>query len=160
MPQNPFTKPANRILISPANALVAEFEVGANATAAEMIPGAVVINDTNAQDVKESGDEPHAVVGILECAEDMLYTDHYAVGDQCPVIMGPAICQVRLKASENISIGDRLRAMDNGLAAELATGVIGAQGATIGYALEASNVAAIAYITIMFLPSVEAQTAA
>ncbi len=159
MPQNPFTKANNRILIS-GDPLIAELEVGANATAAKMIPGTIVVHDTNAQDVKESGAEPHSVVGVLEAMPTMKKTDAYAVGDQCRVIMSACVCQVRLKAGENIAVGDRLKAEADGLAAKLATGALGAQGAPIGYALEASNVAEVTYIAIMFLPGIEAETAA
>jgi len=161
MPQLPFTKPANQILISPDDALVVELEVGANATAAEMLPGIVVIADTNAQDVQESGAEAHAYYGVLEVRSDMLITDHYAVGDQCRVIMGPAIVQVLVKTGEDINIGDRLITGGDGLVVEQAAGALGEQGATIGYALEDSGGAlgADTLLAIMFLPAVEAQTA-
>lgn len=161
MPQNPFIHPSNRILISEeSTAHIKEFEVGANATPAKMLPGSIVIFDAAAGAVKESGLEAHSYYGILEVMGDMGRADAYAVGDQCRVITGECYCLVRLKASENVSIGERLICGADGLAVKATVGAIGTQGATIGYALEASNSVAIAFIAIHFIPSVEAQAAA
>lgn len=161
MPQNPFIQPTNRVLISEeSTAHLKEFEVGANATPAEMLPGSIVIFDTVAGAVKECGAEAASYYGILEVMGDMGRADAYAVGDQCRVITGECYCLVRLKANENVSIGERLICGADGLAVAATVGAIGEQGATIGYSLEASNVAQIAFIAIHFLPSVEAQTAA
>ena len=159
--QNPFIVPTNRTLISEeSTAHIREFEVGANATPAEMIPGSIVIYDTTAGAVKESGLEAHTYIGILEVNSDVGPADHYAVGDQCRVITGECYCIVRLKANENVSVGEQLICGADGLAVAATTGLIGEQGATIGYALAASNVASIVRLPIHFLPSVEAQTAA
>jgi len=57
MPQY-LVKPANQVVVA-GNPLRLEFEVGANATAAEMLPGRLVIHDTNDGDVKER--EAHSV---------------------------------------------------------------------------------------------------
>jgi hypothetical protein len=157
MPQG-LVKPANQIIVS-GNPLTVEMEVGANATAAEMLPGALVIFDTVAQTVQEADDESAGDVGVLDVVAGTLSTTAYAVGDQVPVIFGDCICLMRLKASENVGLGDALVSGADGLVKKLAVGAMGAQGRVIGYAWEASNVTTIATIMVHFCPSAEAAAA-
>jgi len=147
MPQG-FIKPANRVLVDDfsGQGAVREFEVGANATAAKMLPGNCVIVDTLAQNIKEAGAKADSITGVLEVGPTNKLTVAYAVGDQARVLQGHFIAQIRLKASENVSIESLLVSAADGQFAKLAVGVIGAQGAIIAKALEASNVTTIAYI--------------
>jgi len=145
MPQG-HQKPANRILCEMIAGKIKEYEVGANATIGECIPGSLVINDTYEHAIKESGAKADNFVGVVECAPDQAIGATKAIGETALVLTGHFICQVRLKASENVAIGDTLVTGADGLAVELAVAAIGGQGCTIGKALEASNVTTIAYI--------------
>lgn len=145
MPQG-IQKPTNRILAHMIAGQIEEYEVGANATAAEMIAGACVVLDTVNYAVKEAGDEADHIDGVLEVSPDNVITDTCAVGEHVQVLKGHFIAQIRLKASENVSIGTILTTGGDGLFKILAVGTIGAQGVPCAKALEASNVAAIVYI--------------
>ncbi len=148
MPQG-YVKSANRVLIDDLSGQgqVREFEIGANATIAKMLPGNAVVTDTLADAVKEGGAKADSIVGVLEIGpKNNLTTAYGAVGDQCRVLQGHFIAQIRLKASENVSIDSLLVSAADGQFAKLAVGVIGGQGAILARALEASNVTTIAYI--------------
>lgn len=157
-----YVNPTHQILLSPAGARTREFEVGANATAAKMLPGTIVDFDAAGRSVKEAAAESHAYWGILEASGDMGIDDHYEVGDQCTVIVGECECLVRLTTGEDIDVGDRLVAGTDGLAKETDVGLIGEQGAPIGYSLQDTGGAtgAVVRILIHFKPSVEAQAVA
>lgn len=157
MPQG-LIKPANAIIVS-GNPLTVELEVGANATAAEMLPGALVIFDTVAQTVQEADDESDGEVGVLDVVAGTLRTTAYAVGDQVPVIFGDCICLMKLLASENVGLGDPLVSAGDGKLKKQAVGAMGAQGKVVGYAWEASNVTTDATIMVHFCPSAEAAAA-
>ena len=149
MPQG-LVKPANQILVA-GNPIVVEYEVGANATEAKMLPGNLVIYDTVAYAVKEAGDEADDVLGIIDVAPDKLESDHYAVGDQVKIIMGECIAKLRLAASENVAPGNWLVAAADGQVKKQAVGAMGSQGSPIGQALELSNVTSIAEILVHFV---------
>lgn len=155
-----YVKPLHTIVLSPAGVRTREFEVGANATAAKMIPGTIVDFDTVGKCVKEAAAESHAYWGILECASDMDITDHYEIGDQVTVVVGECECLVRLTTGEDIDVGDRLVTDTDGLAKETDVGLLGAQGAPIGYAIEDTGGAtgAVMHILIHFEPHVEPMT--
>lgn len=148
-------KPVNQILAKGEDSVYTEMKVGANATPAKMLPGNIVILDTVAGEVKEAGAKARGWLGLLEVAPDKLLTDTYAVAGRCKVIEGECYAQVRLKASENIAVGDLLVSAADGQVAELAVGAMGAQGRVIGEAMEASNVTTIAFILIHWNPSHE-----
>jgi hypothetical protein len=145
MPQG-LQKPTNQVLAEMIAGKVEEYEVGANATEAKMLPGTAVVLDTVAHALKESGDEPKHFVGVLEVRPDYAMTTGMAVGVMCKVLTGHFKCKVRLAASENISIDDNLTIGTDGLFKELAVGALGAQGVHCGKALEASNVTTVAWI--------------
>jgi hypothetical protein len=151
-------KPVNQILAQ-GDPLITEMKVGANATTAKMLPGNIVIIDTVAGEVKEAGAKAQGWVGLLEVAPNKLLTDLYVVGDRCKVIEGDCYAQVRLKASENVSLGDKLVTAADGQVAKQAVGAMGAQGRVIGEAMEASNVTTIAFILIHWRPSHESAAA-
>lgn len=153
MPQG-LVKPANQIIVS-GNPLTVEMEVGANATAAKMLPGRLVVFDSAIQTVKEAGDEDAGDIGILDVVAAKLKTTAYAVGEQVPVIFGDCIVLGTLLASENVTFGDPLVCGGDGKYKKQAVGAMGAQGKVVGYAWEASNVTTDATIMIHFCPAAE-----
>lgn len=153
MPQG-LVKPSNQILVA-GNPLCVEMEIGANATAAKMLPGILVIFDSTDYTVKEAGAEADNIVGILDVASDKLESDAYAVGDQCRVIVGECIAKLKLLASENVTRGDPLVSAADGKVAKQAVGAMGAQGSPIGNVWESSNVTVDAEVLVHYKPSQE-----
>lgn len=153
MPQA-LQKPSNQVLVA-GDPLRVEMEIGANATAAKMLPGRLVIFDDADQTVKEAGAEADGDVFILDVAPDKLESDAYAVGGQAMVIVGECIAKLTLLASENVARGDPLVTAADGKVAKQAVGAMGGQGKVIGYAWEASNVTVDAEILVHFQPSAE-----
>ena len=141
-------KPANQVLIA-GNPIYLEAEIGANATAAEMVAGRFVIHDTNDGDVKEAGAKALNVLGQLDVAADKKEADAYAVGEQARLLTGVYEGKVTLLAGENVAPGDRLVTAANGKVAKLAVGALGAQGSVIAVALESSNVTVDAEIAAL-----------
>ena len=158
MPQG-IVKPTNQI-VAAGEPLTVEMEVGANATAAKMLPGRVVIFDDVDQTVKEAGAKATGEVGFLEVSADHLTTDAYAVGDQVPVVVGECLANLTLLASENVTRGDALVCAADGKLAKQAVGAMGAQGRVVAYAWETSNVANDIAILVHWCPSAEAAAAA
>ena len=160
MPQG-VQKPSNQILaMEMSKTCVLEMEIGANATAAKMLPGRVVIFDDADQTVKEAGAAAQGVVGILEVDPAGKKTDAYAVGDQAKLIVGEALVVGTLLASENVSRGDALVCAADGKLAKLAVAAVGSQGDIVGYSWEASNVTVDAEILVHWKPSLEAAAVA
>jgi len=148
MPQGT-VKPSNSIVIN-GEPIIQEMEIGANATAAKMLPGIFVIYDDVNDTIKEAGVKANGVVGQLDVAPDKLESANYAVGDQARVIRGPNGLQTKgiLKAGENVTRGDRLVTAADGQLAKLAVGAMGAQGEVVATADESSNVTVAAEIAI------------
>ena len=153
MPQG-VQKPANQVLAA-GNPLRVEMEIGANATAAKMLPGRVVIFDDADQTVKEAAAKATGEVFILDVDPDELEATAYAVGDQAMVIVGECIAKVTLLASENVARGDPLVTAADGKLAKLAVGAMGGQGKVVGFAWEASNVTTDAEILVHWCPAAE-----
>ncbi len=153
MPQF-LVKPTNQVVVQ-GNPIKVEYEVGANATAAKMLPGRLVIYDTVAKAVKEAGAEADNVLGFLDVAAEYLEATHYEVGDQVLVVMGECIAKLTLLASENVAPGDWLVAAADGKVAKQAVGAMGAQGMPVGQALELSNVTVDAEILVHWIPCAE-----
>jgi len=158
MPQG-IVKPLNQIVAS-GDPLAVEMEIGANATAAKMLPGRVVIFDDADQTVKESGAKADGVVGFLEVAPAKKKTDAYAVGDQAKVVVGECLAVLTLLANESVVRGDYLVTAADGKLAKLAVGAMGGQGSIVGEAWESSNVATDAEILVHWTPSAEPAAAA
>ena len=146
MPQY-LVKPANQVIIA-GDPLKVEVEIGANATEAKMLPGRLVIHDTNDGDVKESGAKAVNVLGFLDVAPDKLESDNYEVGDQAMLVVGECFAKLTLLASENVSPGDALVAAADGKLAKQAVGAMGGQGTVYAHALESSNVTVDAEIAV------------
>jgi len=155
MPQG-LVKPDNQV-VAAGNPLKNEYEIGATATAAKMLPGRVVIFDGD-MTVKEAAAKAHGVVGFLDVAPNKLESDNYAVGDQAMVVKGECIAKLTLLAAENVTRGDRLVSAADGKIAKLAVGVMGAQGDILGNAEESSNVTVDAEILVHWRPSAEPAT--
>ncbi len=153
MPQG-VQKPSNQVLAA-GTPLRVEMEVGANATAAKMLPGRVVIFDTADQTVKEAGAKATGDVFILDVAPDELEATAYAVGDPCTVIAGECIAKMTLLASENVARGDPLVTAADGKLAKQAVGAMGAQGKVVAHSWEASNVTTDAEILVHWNPAAE-----
>ncbi len=153
MPQG-VQKPSNQVLAA-GNPLCVEMEIGANATAAQMVAGRAVIFDDADQTVKESGAEAAGDVFILDVQPDELEATAYARGDACMVIVGDCIAKMTLLASENVARGDPLVTAANGKLAKQAVGAMGAQGKVVAYAWESSNVTTDAEILVHWCPAAE-----
>jgi hypothetical protein len=153
MPQFP-VKPANQI-IAYGDPLKTEMKVGANATAAKMLPGRVVIFDDADFTVKEAGAKARVWMGVLDVAPNKKKTDACAVGDPVTVIEGECYLVLTLLANESVTRGDKLVTAADGKVAKLAVGALGSQGSIIGDTLETSNVAVDAEILVHWHPSSE-----
>ena len=158
MPQN-VVKPSNQI-VAFGDPLLVEMEVGANATAAKMLAGRVVIFDDADQTVKESGAEAANVVGFLEVDPANTKSTAYAVGDQAKVVIGECLAVLTLLASENVTRGDPLVTAADGKLAKQAVGAMGEQGQVVAYSWETSNVTVDAEILVHWKPSGEPAAAA
>ena len=158
MPQN-VVKPTNQI-VAFGDPLLVEMEIGANATAAKMLAGRVVIFDDADQTVKESGAEAANVVGFLEVDPAKTKSTAYAVGDQAKVVIGECLAVLTLLASENVTRGDPLVTAADGKLAKQAVGAMGEQGQVVAYSWETSNVTTDAEILVHWKPSGEPAAAA
>lgn len=118
-------------------------KVGANATAAKMLPGTFVILDTTTNEVKEAGAAAHGVLGLIDVDATHDIDDQYAVGDPVPIITGPngIFVMVRALANENFVQGDSLVTGADGVVAEQAIAALGSQGDLVGEAWVDWNVA-------------------
>ena len=150
MPQG-VVKPSNQI-VAYGDPLAVEMEIGANATAAKMLPGRVVVFDDADQSVKESGAEAASVAGFLEVAPAKKKTDAYAVGDQAKVVVGECLAILTLLANESVVRGDNLVTAADGKLAKQAVGAMGSQGTVVAEAWESSNVATDAEILVHWKP--------
>jgi len=153
MPQG-LVKPANQVLVA-GNPLAVEFEVGANATEADMLPGRLVIFDDLNHTVKEAAAKADNVVGFLDVDASKREATNYSKGDQARVIMGECIAKLTLLAAENVTRGDPLVAAANGKVAKQAVGAMGGQGTVIAHALESSNVTVDAEILVHYHKTAE-----
>lgn len=95
-------------------------KVGANATAAKMLPGIAVIRDTNDYSVKEFGSADTAVVGVLGWEQTPIKwrsasrDTAYALGDEVAVHYGPGRIRMLLAVSQTIVKGDMLSLTTDG----------------------------------------------
>ncbi len=130
--------PNNSIIAEDKGLVIEEFEVGANATAAKMLPGTAVIIDTIAGDVKEAGAKATGVIGWLIEAPDGDITTAYAIGDVCRVVTGGhGKLMVRRTANAgNITQGTPLVTAADGLATLMAVGAMGSQGDVVAIGAE------------------------
>ena len=122
--------PNNTVIVEDNGLVIEEFEVGANATPAKMLPGNWVIYDTVAGDIKEAGAKAHGVIGLLMEKPDGALTDSYAVGNQARVITGGngKVMVRRAASAGNIVPGTALVTAADGQTTLQAVGGAGMQG--------------------------------
>jgi hypothetical protein len=122
--------PNNTVIVEDNGLVIEEFEVGANATPAKMLPGNWVIYDTLEGDIKEAGAKAHGVIGLLMEKPEGALTDPYAVGDQTRVITGGngKVLVRRAASAGNIVPGTALVAAADGQTTLQAVGGAGTQG--------------------------------
>jgi hypothetical protein len=123
-------------LIQPANEIVyagtptyLEYEVK---TIAEMIPGRLVMHDTNEWDIKVCTSGATTALGVLDVEPGELRTSNYDAGDQARVITGDCVVLMTKDSGAAVAIGDKLIPADSGMVQGATTA-----GAVIGYALQA-----------------------
>lgn len=125
-------KPAVNDVVQAFDRSPEQLTVGANATAAKMLPGIAVIFDVNDNDVKECG-AAGAAIGVLGYAEanpnykPETQLTAYAVGDAVPVYNGPG--RVYAYLTETIVKGEDLVLAADGKFSKAAAITIVASGA-------------------------------
>ena len=159
MPQG-YVKPSNQIIADAEGLVVHEYEVGANATPAKMVPGAGVIYDTVDYAVKECGAAADDFVGVLDVAPGGLLTTAYAVGDQVRVIERGKVKVTLVAGGAAVTPGIPIVTAADGKFAKQAVGAMGAQGAPVAYALESVNPVADAWCLVFLTGQREAAAAA
>jgi hypothetical protein len=145
MPQD-LVVPLDTVIVQDQGLIIEEFEIGANAVPADMLPGTWVIYDTVAGDVKQGSDEVHGVIGLLMEKPTGKLTDAYAVGDQCRVITGGrglVLSRIIINGGA-INPGTPIVCAALGLARAQTVGAQGAQGEVIaiGATVAANDAAA------------------
>lgn len=159
MPQG-YVKPANGIIADVEGLVTHEYEIGANATAAKMLPGVAVIYDTVDYAVKEAGAEAPDVIGVLDVASGKLRSAAYAVGDQARVIEGGKAVVLLAAGGAAVTPGIPLVTNADGKWIKQAVGALGAQGPPAAYALESVNPVADAFCLARVTGQREAAAAA
>lgn len=103
------------------NTVVEELKVGSNATAAYMVPGALVTGDASDEKIKENNvatTKPIGWLGFEQAHPDYKpanVTTAYAVGDFAPVVAGPGAVLVSTLAKGFVAAkGDLLMPWTNG----------------------------------------------
>lgn len=137
-------KPVNRILAGPHVETV-EMKIGANATAAKMLPGRFVIYDAADGCVKEAVAKADDVMGILEVTGSMTLTTAYAVADPCrviPLVSGTRVMCTLVSGSAAVVPGDKIVTAADGKAAKLGVAAMGSQGTPVAKVLLAEDPAA------------------
>jgi hypothetical protein len=154
-----YNHPVNQIIADVEGLIVHEYEVGAAATPAKMLPGTAVIMDTTQNFVKEAGDEADNFLGVLDIQSDSAITHAYAVGEQCRVIEHGK-CMVRFPAGgTGVTPGLPIVTAADGLFKAQAVGLLGEQGAPVGYALETNAHVAADFVLAMITGQRESATA-
>jgi len=137
MVQPGWREPANKVCQNGGGLDTEQLQVGANATAAKMLPGIVVIRDANDYSVMEWASGGH-MIGYLsyENSTDKPETidTAYAVGDSVGIEIGANRRQLaRLTTSQTIVKGQPLKVTTDGyLAAAVVNGVVSIDQAGTG----------------------------
>jgi len=137
MPQG-LVKPANGILYA-GQPVVTEYEVK---TATTMLPGRLVMTDTNEWDIKVCTTGATTCLGVLDVEPGELRTTAYDAGDQARVLSGDIVVLLTKDADLAITIGDKVIPANSGMI-QIGT----TAGAVVGYALQA-GVAASATLLV------------
>ena len=137
MPQY-LVKPVNRIYAGGGDGETIEMEVGANATAAKMLPGRWVVYDAADGAVKEAGAKAGDVMGIIEVDPAKTLTDAYAVGDPIRIIplkSGTRVMCTLASGGAAVVMGDSVVTAADGKTSKIAVGAFGTQGTIVGKVL-------------------------
>lgn len=143
MPAQQLILPNDQVLIS-GECVRLEMQVGANATEAKMIPGAIVIYDAAENSVKEAAAKANDVIGVIDVDATHDIDDPYAVGENIPILIpnsGTFLALIFL-ANEDFTQGDTLVTGASGTVAEIAVAALGSQGDVVATAWEAEAGAA------------------
>ena len=154
MPAQTLVKATNQILVyGKANKL--ECKVGANATKAKMIPGTIVVRDTNDNEVKEAAGTELAVMGVIDVDALHGMTDVYDVGENIPILAPSpgAFLMLRMKANEDVTQCDIIVHAADGLVIAQIAGALGTQVSPIGQVWESWNEVAIEHVLCLWNPS-------
>jgi hypothetical protein len=141
MPQG-IVKPSNSVIVDISTSEVREVEIGANATAAKMLPGRAVIHDTNDGDVKEAAAKADNMLGVLLDQPDELITHAYAVGEMARLAeagSGAKVVVTLVTGSAAVAPGDPLVTAADGKFAKQAVAAMGSQGTVFARALETAD---------------------
>jgi hypothetical protein len=106
-------KPTNSVLVQGPHQIV-EMKVGANATAAKMLPKIWVIYDAADGSVKEAAADSVAALGVLMEAPDQGIGTAYAVADQCRVVTKGIVLCTYLSSATGCTPGDALATVADG----------------------------------------------
>jgi len=143
---------AGRSLTGVGTGFFTEFlKVGANATAAKMLPGIAVIFDTNQYSVKQSNDGTN-VIGTLGYENTQVpwkptnYTTAYAVGDTVAIEMGVSRRKMLLIANQAIVKGNPLKVTTDGY---VTVGVPGTDDIYADADESLGSVAAVQYLWVV-----------
>ena len=159
MPQG-YQHPVNQIIADEEGLVTHEYEVGANATAALMLPGTVVIYDAADGSIKEAGAKAVAVLGVLSIQAGESVTHRWEKGEQA-VVIEHGKCMIRFGAGGTaVAVGSPIVTAANGLGAVQAVGVLGTQGQPFAYGLEINAHAGADFILCMVTGQREAAAAA
>jgi len=143
MPAQQLILPAQQVIVHGEYTRV-EMQVGANATVAKMIPGAIVIYDAVENSVKEAAAKARGVLGIIDVDATHDIDDTYAVGENIPILIpnsGTFVALIFL-ANEDFTPGDALVTGASGTVAENAVAALGSQGDIVATAWHAEAGAA------------------
>ena len=154
MPAQTLVKATNQILVF-GKALKLECKVGANATKAKMIPGTIVVRDTNDNEVMEAAGTELSIFGVIDVDPTHDMDDTYDVGDNIPILAPSpgAYLMLRMKANENVTQCDIIVHAADGLVIAQVVGALGTQVSPIGQVWETWNVAAIEHVLCLWNPS-------
>lgn len=154
--------PNNTVIVEDQGLIIEEFEVGANATPAKMLPGNWVIYDTVEGDIKEAGAKATGVIGLLMEKADGALTDTYAIGDRARVITGGngKVMVRRAANAGNIVPGTPLVAAADGQTTLMAVGALGTQGDVVAVgATVTADSTAIANVAVTLQKTVQPMAA-
>lgn len=142
MPQG-IVAPANQVVVA-GNPKRRNYEVGANATLAKMLPKRFVIYDTVDYAVKEAGAKADNVLGILDLQPGNVLTDAPTAAGEAVTVIEDECDVVVVLASGGAAAtpGAAIVTAADGKAAVQAVAAMGSQGSVVGHALTSGDPAA------------------
>lgn len=159
-------------LVVPTHAVViqgkverVEMKVGGAATPAKMLPGTLVVVDTNDNEIMEAGAKAHGILGIIDVDAEHDIGDPYdngddTAGDNVPVIVPQAGAFVALTLVTGGSVvqGTTLVSAADGEVKEAEVQTLGGQGDIVGIAWETVTTNIRFIVLWCFTPEAKAAT--